>query len=164
MVALVAVSRWNRTSVAALRFACGLCTDDIRVLHINDIGEQCIAQGGELDGDRQPPQDWQSVLSAAAAEAGLPAPRYVAISSPFRFVTEPVLQYALQVQRERPEATVAVVVPELVAERWYQYLLHNHRATALKARLLLEGNRRIVVINVPWYLSGQASAARPQTT
>ena len=45
-----------------------------------------------------------------------------------------------------------VVVPELVAVRWYEYLLHNHRSTVLKAMLLLQGNRRIVVVNVPWYL------------
>ena len=45
-----------------------------------------------------------------------------------------------------------VVVPELVATRWYQYLLHNHRSTVLKALLLLQGNRRIVVVNVPFYL------------
>lgn len=36
--------------------------------------------------------------------------------------------------------------PELLAVRWYQYLLHNHRSTVLKALLLLKGNPRIIVI------------------
>jgi len=31
--------------------------------------------------------------------------------------------------------------------------LHNKRASVLKALLLLKGNQRIVVINVPWYLT-----------
>lgn len=30
--------------------------------------------------------------------------------------------------------------------------MHNHRAQALKFLLLLKGNPRIMVINVPWYL------------
>jgi hypothetical protein len=44
------------------------------------------------------------------------------------------------------------VVSELVETRWYQYLLHNHRAEWLKADLLLEQDQRVVVITVPWYL------------
>lgn len=47
---------------------------------------------------------------------------------------------------------LAVVEPEFVVVHWYQNLLHNHRSTALKAELLVKGNRRIVVVNVPWYL------------
>ena len=45
-----------------------------------------------------------------------------------------------------------MVVPELVETRWWELLLHNHLATALKAALLLSGLRRVVVINIPWYL------------
>jgi hypothetical protein len=47
---------------------------------------------------------------------------------------------------------ISVLVPELVERRWYYYLLHNQRATALKVLLYAKGNRRIIVINVPWYL------------
>ena len=79
-------------------------------------------------------------------------PTVVALPSPFRFVTSPILNYILQAESEMPDRRVAVVVPELVTTHWYQYLLHNHRSTVLKALLLLKGNRRIVVINVPWYL------------
>jgi hypothetical protein len=39
-----------------------------------------------------------------------------------------------------------------VQRRWYHHLLHNKRAAVLKGLLLLKGNQRIVVINVPWYL------------
>jgi hypothetical protein len=47
---------------------------------------------------------------------------------------------------------LAVIVPELVATRWYHYLLHNQTAALIKAYLLFSGFRRVVVINVPWYL------------
>jgi len=32
-------------------------------------------------------------------------------------------------------------------------LLHNHRSEVLKALLLFQGERRITVINIPWYLT-----------
>jgi hypothetical protein len=45
-----------------------------------------------------------------------------------------------------------VLVPELVVRHWWENLLHNRRADMLKVILLMRGNRRIVVINIPWYL------------
>ena len=62
------------------------------------------------------------------------------------------MRYVLDLEKREPGRKVMVVVPELVAVKWYQYLLHNHRSTVLKAMLLMQGNRRIVVVNVPWYL------------
>ena len=44
-----------------------------------------------------------------------------------------------------------MVIPELIPTRWYEYFLHNYHAEGLKAALLLKGDERIVVINVPWY-------------
>jgi hypothetical protein len=62
------------------------------------------------------------------------------------------LNYILEVARKSPGRQVAVLIPELVERRWYHYFLHNQRALWLKALLLVRGNPRIIVINVPWYL------------
>src|SRR5579864_4221144 len=51
-----------------------------------------------------------------------------------------------------PDRQIAVLIPELVEAHWHNYLIHNQRAQWLKALLLIKGDRRIVVINVPWYL------------
>jgi hypothetical protein len=32
-------------------------------------------------------------------------------------------------------------------------LLHNHRSAALTALLLFQGDKRVTVINIPWYLT-----------
>jgi hypothetical protein len=40
-----------------------------------------------------------------------------------------------------------------VERHWYHYFLHNQRAAVLKALLLLKGNQRITVVNVPWYVT-----------
>ena len=44
------------------------------------------------------------------------------------------------------------LVPELVVKHWWQTPLHNQRAQLLKLLLLVRGNQRIMVINIPWYL------------
>ena len=140
-LAVVPVSGWNRASQEALQFACSL-SSDVEVLHI-----ECPDEHGE-----QTSADWQHQLDRAAQQAGMQAPRVVSMPSPFRFITTPIVRYVLDAEKRMPGRKVMVVVPELVAVRWYQYLLHNHRSTALKAMLLLQGTRRIVVVNVPWYL------------
>ena len=140
-LAVVPVSAWNRASQEALQFACSL-SPDVEVLHI-----ECPDEHGE-----ETSAHWQQQLDGAAEHAGLKAPRVVSMPSPFRFITSPIVRYVLDLEKREPGRKVMVVVPELVAVRWYQYLLHNHRSTVLKAMLLMQGNRRIVVVNVPWYL------------
>lgn len=46
-----------------------------------------------------------------------------------------------------------MIIPELVGTRRYHYLLHNHTAAVIKVYLLFSGYRRVMVINVPWYLN-----------
>ncbi|MGI4853779.1 MAG: APC family permease [Janthinobacterium lividum] len=140
-LAVVPVSSWNRASQEALQFACSL-TPRVEVLHV-----ECADEHGE-----ETSSDWQAQLDVAAHAAGLQIPRVVTVPSPFRFITSPIVRYVLEAEKRESGAKVMVVVPEMVAKRWWQYLLHNHRSTTLKAMLLLQGNRRIVVVNVPWYL------------
>ncbi len=140
-LAIVPVAGWTRASEAALQFACAL-SPDVQVLHVD-----CPDEKGAETADH-----WQHQLNDAARRSGVEPPKVVTVASPFRFVTSPILNHVLKTENEFAERRIAVVVPELVTRRWYQYLLHNHRSTVLKALLLLQGNRRIVVINVPWYL------------
>jgi hypothetical protein len=41
----------------------------------------------------------------------------------------------------------------LVEHSWRLKLLHNHRSAVLRALLLFQGDKRITVINIPWYLT-----------
>ncbi len=79
-------------------------------------------------------------------------PELIVLPSPYRLILSPIVDYVLNVERTCPDQQIAVLVPELVEKHWYHYLLHNKRGSILKALLLLRGNRRIVLINVPWYL------------
>jgi len=64
----------------------------------------------------------------------------------------PLVEYILQVELAHPERQIAIMIPELVVKHWWQAPLHNQRAQLLKLLLLVRGNQRIIVINIPWYL------------
>jgi hypothetical protein len=84
--------------------------------------------------------------------AGKCVPQLKILQSPYRYILTPVVDYILAVERESEAHRVCVLVPELVVRHWWENLMHNRRADLLKVILLLRGNRRIVVINIPWYL------------
>jgi hypothetical protein len=95
---------------------------------------------------------WQHNVAAPLLESGKTVPELVLLSSPYRFVVAPLVEYILKVERDHPDCQIAVLVPELVVKHWWQTPLHNQRAQLLKLLLLVSGNPRIMVINIPWYL------------
>ena len=137
---IVPVQGWNRTVKKALRFAIKI-SPRIHAIHV-DCG-----QGSEILRS-----EWCRFVEQPALEAGLAAPELVVLPSPYRLILAPIVDYVLKAERANPSQQIAVLIPELVERHWYHYLFHNKRASVLKALLLLRGNQRIVVINVPWYL------------
>jgi amino acid transporter len=144
-IVVLPLQRWSRVAEKALRFAYTL-SRDVRVLHIQGEGEPNQRAADALI------NSWEEYVEKPALQAGHTPPERVVLRSPYRFVITPIFQYVLEVERKHPDRHVAVLVPELVERRWYYHLLHNQRANALKVMLYLKGNRRIIVINVPWYL------------
>jgi amino acid transporter len=137
---VIPIERWSVIAEKALRFAWGL-SPDIRLLHV-DCGED----------EEQLRHRWREKVEKPAWEAGLPVPELVTLPSPFRFVIRPILDYVLDLERSNPDRQIAVLIPELVENRWYYTLLHNNRSAVLKAMLLFKGDQRVIVINIPWYL------------
>ena len=140
-VVVAPIANWSKVTQKALRF-CYTVSHEVRVVHISADGETEDAFC----------KDWDKLAVAPAREAGLPPPELVVLESPYRFVLTPILDYVLKVEKENPGRLIAVVLPEMVERHWTHYLLHNQRAEILKGWLLLKGNQRIIVINVPWYL------------
>ncbi len=87
-------------------------------------------------------------LQAAWAEHRLDVPLEV-IESPYRDLTQPVLEFLDELDARWEDDTITVIIPEIVVHRWYQHLLHNQSALALKSRLLYRENT--VVTSVPWH-------------
>jgi hypothetical protein len=92
------------------------------------------------------------MVEAPARALDLTPPRLVVIPSPYRQLVGPLLSYITTLKKEYPDRQIAVIIPDLVERHWYHYLLHNQHGEVLKALLLLQGDQRVVVINVPWYL------------
>jgi amino acid transporter len=137
---ILPIDHWNHIVRKSLRFALKM-SSEIRVVHVDT--------GDRTDVLRE---EWKKFVEDPTHGAGLPTPELVELSSPYRLILSPIIDYVLDVERSRPDQQIAVLVPELVEKHWYHYPLHNKRASMLKALLLLKGNRRIVVIDVPWYL------------
>jgi amino acid transporter len=74
----------------------------------------------------------------------------VVLESPYRSLTEPVLRYIDQVEAERDDDLITVVIPEFVAPRIWEKLLHNHSGLMLKLALLWK--RDVVVTNVRYWV------------
>ena len=139
-VVILPVDQWSRLTEKALSFALGM-SQDIRCVHVQ-VGE-------EADGICEV---WDKDVAAPLRDAGKCVPHLEVIRSPYRYILQPVIDYILKVERETKTSKVCVLVPELVVKHWWENLLHNRRADLLKVILLVRGNQRIIVINIPWYL------------
>jgi amino acid transporter len=137
---IIPMDRWSRMSEKALRFAMKL-SDEVQAVHVD--AEDCYEEVRQM---------WDRNVAEPFREAGRVAPHLVLIKSPYRFILGPLVDYILKVESESPHRQVAVLVPELVVRRWWQAPLHNQRAEVLKLLMLMRGNQRIMVINIPWYL------------
>ena len=137
---VVPIDRWSRIAERALTFALNISPDVIG-LHI-ESGEHTVYLR----------EQWHDYVEAPVTELGFCTPRLEVIDSPYRFVINPIVDFVLELSAKRPERQIAVVIPEIVEQRWYYQVLHNQRATALKTLLYFKGNPAIVVINLPWYV------------
>ena len=139
---IVPIDRWSKISEKGLRFALML-SPDVEIVHIEgedeDPGSICNV--------------WEQMIAGPIREAGLNVPHLERIKSPYRLVIRPLTDYVLEQEAKHENRQIAVLVPELVVRHWWENLLHNQRANALKLFLLLKGNQRVMVINIPWYLN-----------
>ncbi|MBV8846347.1 MAG: APC family permease [Bryobacterales bacterium] len=138
-IAVVPMEQWNSTTQKALRFAFGI-SNDIEIVHVDYEGCEPLQR------------NWAHEVEHAAQNSGVPMPRIVRLSSPYRFVIQPIIDHILALEKKHAEREIAVVIPMLVEPRWYQYFLHSERNELLSGLLLLKGDRRISIVNVPWYI------------
>lgn len=138
-IVVLPVDGWNRITEKALSFALGIACD-IRCVHVQ-LGDQP---------DRIS-QQWEGDVAAPLRAAGKSVPSLQVLRSPYRYVLTPIVDYVLKLEQETRLVKICVIVPELVVRHWWENMLHNRRADLLKVLLLVRGNKRIVVLNIPWY-------------
>jgi amino acid transporter len=137
---VIPMARWDRIAEKALRFGM-LMSKDLKVVHVHSDDEPMGLE-----------EEWDEKILAPIQKQGLRVPELVTIPSSYRFIINPLMDYILELEHNNPGRKVAVLLPELVVRHWWENALHNQRVQLLKLVLLLKGNQRIIVVNIPWYL------------
>jgi len=139
-IVVVPFETWNKISQKALRFGLTL-SREVVALHVRaeeDVDDFAIR--------------WKELVEDPARHAKREPPKLVVVQSPYRHVIAPIYTFILKLERENKDRHIAVLIPNLVERGWFHNFLHNQRAGLLTALLLLKGNRRIAIVNVPWYV------------
>lgn len=134
-IVVVLVSGVHRSSMQALSYAMAIQTDKLI------CATACDEEQAEFLRD-----EWQRYAMEERFGAEL-----TVIDTPYRELTRPLLRFFDRLAADHPDAVITVVLPELVVDRWWQQLLHNQSALALKARLLFRP--RTTVVSVPLHLN-----------
>jgi amino acid transporter len=142
---LVAMEAWNRLTDRALQLALRI-SPDVAAVHLT-------ALGGPDDRERRGAlrRQWAKDVETPAKEAGLRPPQLLLLEAPYRRIEAPLLELVAGIEKDHPGRQVAVLIPELVKQHWWQYLLHRRRARRLRSALLRYGGSRLAVIELPWY-------------
>ena len=145
---VVPVSRLNPITLTALQYARSL-SPTVTAVH--------IVEGEEPDEAEAFNREWAELLPGTDINL-------VLIESPYRSLVGPLLSYIDALDKQNPDDTITVVLPESLPSKLWEYVLHNQTALRLKAALLFRPNT--VVSDVPHVLGrtsttlGRASGAR----
>jgi amino acid transporter len=129
-VVIVPIADLNGPALQSLAFARTI-SDQVIAVHISDDPDEIARLRGK----------WEAWGDHVPLEV---------IESPYRSLVRPLLAYIDAIDRQRRDDTVVVVLPEMVATKWWHQVLHNQTALRLKAALLFRPGT--VVVNVPYHL------------
>jgi amino acid transporter len=141
---LLPMHNWNAITAKALHFAMSLSTDVLAV-HLSALEGP---DGDENEAELR--RNWQSNVVAPARQAGIPAPKLVVLRSEYREFLAPLQKIVSDMEHEFTDRAIAVLIPEVVKVKWWDYLLFTYRARQLQAALMREAGERVVVIDIPW--------------
>ena len=127
---LVLVSSLHKGTVPALAYAKTI-SDNVESVHV-ELNPQATERV------RKAWDDWG---------CGIPL---TILKSPYRSITEPIIDYVEEVETRQGHDLVTIIVPEFVTRRGWHNLLHNQ--TSLKIKALLRNKKGKVVTTVRYHL------------
>jgi len=129
--AIVLVSKVHKPTMRALAYARATRPSTLEAITVGVEGKEA----------RDLQEEWE--------RRGIQVPLKM-LDSPYREITQPILDYVRSLRRRSPRDVVTVFIPEYVVGHWWEHLLHNQSAFRLKARLLFKPG--VMVTSVPWQL------------
>lgn len=143
-VVVAVIERWDALADKAVRTSL-LLSPEVQAVHLTRMeGPDADERLGRLR------RQWREEVEAPARAAGLVPPQLVLLPSPYRSFAGRVLRHLADLRRHEPGRAIAVVIPELVREHWWDYLLHSWRGQRLRRTLLRHGGPDLSVVLVPW--------------
>jgi len=140
-IVIVPIYCWDRVAERAVRFGL-LLSDEVIAIHVStDEDDQQLLR-----------KLWTEKVEKPAKAAGFAVPRLEIISSPYRRIDQPILDFVQETRKKNRNRLIAVILPQLVEPHWYQYVLHNLHAAWLRTSLFLQRDQYTVVVDIPWYL------------
>jgi amino acid transporter len=144
-IILVTVEEWDRIASTALELALSL-SPDVIAIHLTQLsGPEAEAE------DLNMQRDWRAIVEEPARRAGRVPPRLMLLQAQYRTLHMPVLKLAKELESKFGGRRIAILIPQLVKQRWFQHLLHSHRAAELRSQLLRHGGDRLTIIELPWH-------------
>lgn len=140
-ITVVPLKRVDRMAIKALRFA-------MSISHYV-VALQLLSEDPDEEDLRA---RWDELIGHPARCAGRAPPELVVLRSSRRRIVGPIVQHVHRMAIVHADRTIAVVIPEVVERRWWDFFLHSHTATALKTALLLRGGPAVLTITAPWYI------------
>jgi hypothetical protein len=138
-IVVIPMATWDKVTEKAMRFGM-LMSPDVKVVHVYSDDSDTL---GKV---------WEEMVMKPVRAHKMAEPELVTVRSSYRTILGPLMDYVLELEDQFPGRKIAVLLPELVVRHWWENLLHGQRVQLLKLLLLLKGNQRIVVVNIPWYL------------
>src|SRR6185503_20553321 len=129
-------SGMHRGVIPALEYAQSIAPDNTSALYVDLDPEETLKMQAK----------WQQWGGGVPLEV---------LPSPYRSLVRPILRYIDEVDSQYDDDVLSVVMPEFIPSKWWQHLLHNQTALALKAALLFR--KGVVVISVPYHLGSEKS-------
>ena len=143
-IVVIPIECWDRLAEKALRFGL-LLSQDVTAIHLTRLeGPDAKEHEGRLR------RRWRDEVERPARAAGLNSPKLILSPSPYRSFVGHLLKHISEMEKPRPGCPIAVVIPELVKEHWWDYLLHSSRPRQLRTALLRHGGPNLAVVMVPW--------------
>ena len=130
--AVVLVSKLHNPTLRALAYAKATRPHDLTALTVSVDPDDTKALQAEWD------------------RRGIDVPLTI-VSSPYREITRPILDYVSRIRLDSPRDVVTVFIPEYVVGHWWEQVLHNQSALRLKGRLLFQPG--VMVTSVPYQLA-----------
>jgi amino acid transporter len=138
-VVVLACGGWNKMMQQGLKFALRL-SPDVYVVQVKT----------ERDSIEDLHDNWDLLIASPARAAGIPEPMLVVLQSKFRQFLEPFVGFVNELETQNPHRDIAVVIPDLVMNNWYETLLHNNRGSFLRTLLRMRCSSRVSIIHTSY--------------